>query len=232
MNKRGTHVGVVISFVVFIIFLLAIYAIIKPVLTKQKDKELLLNNLQGEVIGKISDDLISTTLLLDVVPGSPIECVYLTNFFPETNLSQKIIVKDKDSNLINAAISGQNLVLFDFDSKFFKVYQSENFDEIAEGNCDFEETFNLGLARKSKTVFEEKIVSFLGDYSQDYESLKIEFNIPGDSGFEFSFTLSNKTILKTQERNLSTGVYSSQFQTIYFSKDANLSLGYLNLRVW
>jgi len=72
----------------------------------------------------------------------------------------------------------------------------------------------------------------LGDYSQDYESLKIEFNIPGDSGFEFSFTLSNKTILKTQERNLSTGVYSSQFQTIYFSEDANLSLGYLNLRVW
>ena len=50
MEKRGSHVGVMLSFVIFLTFFIFLYTIIEPVIRTQEDKQALSDYLGTELI--------------------------------------------------------------------------------------------------------------------------------------------------------------------------------------
>ena len=64
-NKRGSHVGIVLSFVIFVTFLAFLYTIIEPTIKIQQDKESLLNYLKIELMETFSADLTSTSITIN-----------------------------------------------------------------------------------------------------------------------------------------------------------------------
>ena len=61
MNKRGSHVGVILSFAIFITFMVFLYFIIEPAIRIQGDKQNILDNLERELLEKFSANLTTYT---------------------------------------------------------------------------------------------------------------------------------------------------------------------------
>ena len=237
-NKNGSHVGVIISFVMFITFLIFLYLIITPTINKQKDKSSVLNNLEKRLIENLSSDL--TFLSLKVIADSGgAQCVNLVNFSIDSEMDFNLVIKDQDGMTRTAHKKDPELQIGGNGLNFLKVYNSEEFNELDDEinqNCEVlikdEGNYSFGLMRTQKYVFEKKIFSLLNTYKNDYENLKEEFSIPRGSEFAFSFKLNNESTIGRNELNLSTSIYEKRILTAYVDNNTNIVPGYLNIKVW
>ena len=126
MKKRGTHVGIVLSFVIFITFLVFLYSIVEPVIRVQRDKESLLDYLRIELIRRFSANLTTATISI-TTEGYSTNCVNLVYALEETGINERIIVKDNQGNFVKTNISNQNYqdIIINRESieeDFFKIY--------------------------------------------------------------------------------------------------------------
>ena len=51
-GKKGSHVGVMLSFGIFVVFLVFLYSVLQPIIRLEQDKKLILNDLIVEFIGR------------------------------------------------------------------------------------------------------------------------------------------------------------------------------------
>lgn len=239
MKKRGSHVGMVLSFVVFITFLVFLYSVVEPAIKTQKDEKAILNYLRTELIKKISANLTSVSIIInDTVPGN---CIQLENFTNEAEIGSKLIVKNNSGNIFTAKISGNNLFV-DRESSgniFFKIYFSEEFEETEEGTMEGCENLNkeagdykIGLIRTEKNIFEVKIIKLIEKYNIDYENLKNELKIPSGNDFGFGFICNNGTVIETGEKDLSTNIYTEETPITYIDEDASILSGFIKTKIW
>jgi len=118
MNKRGSHVGIIASFTIFIMFLIGIYLVLDPVLRTQKDKQLLLDHLEIDLLNEFSDNL--TTAIISSEGGT---CLNLND--SEVGISDEYaIVKDKNKVFISSVRSGNTLVISSSSETSMWVYYS------------------------------------------------------------------------------------------------------------
>src|SRR5690606_17204328 len=99
MNKKGSHVGMVLSFVIFVIFLVFTISILQPAVKQEKDKRALLEYLKNELANELSDQLNTTVIELKNSQGNA-NCITLSglgNFIFLKNL----IVKNQNSQMLN-----------------------------------------------------------------------------------------------------------------------------------
>ena len=77
MNKLGSHVGMIISFVIFITFIVFLYSVVKPAITTGEDKKTILSALEMQILNNISANLTSASIQVNRVlnPNNP--CVEL-----------------------------------------------------------------------------------------------------------------------------------------------------------
>jgi len=241
MNKRGSHVGVILSLVIFITFLVFLYTTVEPIIKTQKDKEALLNYLETELSTRMSSNL--TTVSIGINKTAPQTCVQLDNFVQETEISLRLIVKDDETGeILKANVSQNEIDLFIIkgtESDFFKVYDSPEFEELEKvvgiSGCKFLENgkdYTIGLIRTSKYLFESKILNLMDEYNIGYEGLKEELKIPPGSEFGFSLTYDNGTIIRTEEKNISISIYAKEIPIRYIDDKANINFGFMNIRVW
>jgi len=242
-NKKGSHVGIVLSFVIFITFLLFLYTIVEPVMKTQRDKEALLDYLKIELIKRFSTNLTSVAIMTNTTVKE--SCVELVNFTGEVEVGSRLIVKDQLGNVSQATISGSNLfidrIIEESGLVFFKIYNSEEFDELDEGAMDgckvlkrVEKGYIVGLIRTDIYIFETKVINLTDEYKieEGYESLKDELKIPFGSEFGFGLTYSNKTKIETKGKNISTEIYAKEIPIQYVNKEANINLGFINIQIW
>ncbi len=60
-GKKGSHVGVMISFGIFVVFLLFLYSILQPIIKIEQDKKLILNDLIDGLVEMLNSDLTYTS---------------------------------------------------------------------------------------------------------------------------------------------------------------------------
>ena len=241
MEKRGSHVGVILSLVIFVTFLVFLYTVVEPLVTVQKDKESLLSYLETELIERISSNL--TTSSVGINKTSPQTCVQLGDFVNETEASLRLIVKnDETGEILRANVSQDEDDLFitkGTESVFFKVYDSPEFEELEKvteiSGCKFlknEEGYSIGLIRTNEYLFESKIINLINEHDGGYEDLKTELKIPPGSEFGFSIAYDNVTIIGTEEKNLSINVYAEEIPIRYVDDEGNINFGFMNIKVW
>jgi hypothetical protein len=236
-NKQGSHVGVMISFVIFITFVIFMYSIVQPALNVQRDKEALSTSLELGILKKVSYDLTTGTIFLENSMGSG--CVELNDATDELGIGDNLVVKDGEGTILNTYIDGNDILVQGASTSgyFLKVHYSPilgeaeptslSCTELQEG-----EDYIIGLVKTHKYLFEIKMIELIEDYASQYENLKTELNILEGMEFGYGIILSNGTTIETKAEEPSTNIYIQQTPIQYVNRNGEIVPGYIKTKIW
>lgn len=248
-----SHLGFILSFVIFITFLLFVYTTLEPALKIRASKQPVLDFLKNQLI--FGNSIINSNIIVMTIEGNPItppnkNCVSLQNVIgggsnqiPETYITNNQLKIKNDSKNFDYSRSGNSLQIGLWESGdlqtngfFFKIYYSEALEQtpLNMEACHPVSDYTIGsLVEKQDSVFESGILNLITQYETDYEQLKTDLNLPEGSDFTFSFELADGTIIEpTGVKIPSTDVYATTFPLEYFDSDANPQIGFLTIKVW
>lgn len=235
-NRKGSHVGVILSFMIFITFLVFIYPLlIKPVIETNKVNQYVLDDLKTKLTEEASAEL--TISSVETSTNTNQNCIELKNFISATEINSNIIVKNSNGVNQQGYVSGNNLKIDrnDNNNVFFKVSYSREFEALSETiiNCEIiqENNYEIGLIRTDKYIFETKIINLTKEYEINYEGLKTILGLPLRNEFDFSFIYGNKTSIGTK-KEVSISIYAEEISVQYINKNGDISSGKINIRVW
>ena len=235
-NRKGSHVGVVLSFTIFIAFLIFLYPLlIKPAIDTNKGNQYLLDELKTKLTEKISAGL--TISSVEANTNTNQDCIELKNFISGTGINSNIIVKNNGEKNQQSYVSDNSLRI-DRDNNsdvFFKIIYSEEFENLGSAaiSCEViqESNYEIGLVRTEKRIFETKIINLTKEYKNNYESLKTELGLVSRNEFDFRFTYNNKTSIGTK-KEASINIYAEESPIQYVNKQGDILLGNINVRIW
>jgi hypothetical protein len=221
-NRRGSHVEVIISFIIFVTFILFIFSIVEPSISTQKDKKNMFDGIDLKIIDEVSSNM---TIITVNFGGGSGGCVDLDDL----NIGKGIVVKDDLDRGVSSSADDNSLQINGGSGEtFFKIYYSEEFDELTGSGCS-PTSYDLGLTKTSKYIFQKKVIELI---NRDYETLRNEFNIPEGVEFGYGIVLSNGTTIETNQQQLPTNVYIRETPIEYVDLDGNILEGYLKTRIW
>ncbi|MEK6906666.1 MAG: hypothetical protein AABW81_03525 [Nanoarchaeota archaeon] len=235
MNKRGTHLEIVISFVLFITFLMFLLIITSPLIKKEGKEDVFSNKIVIEkIMEKISANFIVVSISNESYADSGnANCVKINNTRIGTNNLLYSIVKDKDGNIINSSKSGEYLMIeWNSNKTFYKLYYSEEYlksTQTTNNNCTLAKE---GLIRSKKYVSERRVREAVSNYEANYNRFKNDLSIPSNIEFSFSFMYSNGTSLSTKESDVSGGIYVKESKIEYIDDSADINFGSLKVKTW
>lgn len=232
MKKKGSHVGFVLSFVVFVVFLIFIYSIISPSL-KTKDKPFVLDKIANNLLKNISSEMTAITISISPDFEFSSECVSISNSEIISRLKKGAVVKSNEKILdyqksTSFKIKHEN-------KKFLKIFSSDGLEDKTRylGSCEsIDNNFEINSVKIENYSFENKINFLFNLYQDDYESLKTGLEIPEDIEFEFDFTDENGVVVSTKKSEVQTNVYSKKISFQYINNSASINSGEINLRIW
>lgn len=243
MEKRGaSHLGFVLSFVIFIMFIIFMFSAIEPFLKTQASKQSLLDFLRFSLVDEVeTNDL--TTMTIDLDGSGTKECVKITGgtareILESAGENQNLKVKDESNNLVDYEIQGNGQFILDVSGSYvgiLKVY-SGNEIESSEGtlgsDCDNIDA-NIDSIKNETQIIESNIFSLLENYGRDYEQLKTDLEIEEENEFTFSFELVNGSLIEPQIAEIpDTNVYATEFPLQYLDENGNYQIGFMTIRVW
>jgi len=253
-KKGGTHVGVVLSFVIFVTFLVFIYSTLVDPIANQNSKQSVLNNLKLQFLDKIYvEDFIIFTITNNTpisAQGAQKDCIKITNIIediPNENIDEEeLTIKNESDYLLNYSFLGgtNHLIIGSFEdfysSGFFlKVYYSQSLGggspNLPGGGCENFVGSNFiafGYIKKETVIIESNIINLISNYTINYEGLKDELGIPPDSDFWFSFEYANGTLIEMDRNIPSTNIYATEIPIQYVDESANILTGIINIKIW
>jgi len=236
-NKKASHVGIVLSFIIFVTFLVFLYTILEPSLNVERDKEALLEHLKTDLLEMFEEELIIVTIKIDDSVDIGGDCVQFNNMGSQTS-GKNLIVKGKDDVALKYKWQGEVNLLTEFNTeRFFKIFYSEEFEEEDDSfaHCtpispnDYSGTF----VSESKYIFKTKVDKLVLNYTNDLKILRTELKIPEDSGFGFRLLDKERIVLnQTNEGNVSLSIFSDEIPVQYVNETASIEPGFVVVRVW
>jgi len=253
-GKGGSHVGMILSFVIFITFIVFLYSVVKPAINTGTDKKSILSSLETQVIKNVSSNLTSTTVQINNNPNK--NCVVFANLLTALGVQPPypLIVKN-DLEAVQEAYAGSVGAEFGglkidnrnkknnvYDS-FFNVYYSTNFNGLTtkDGlNCQILNydinsntgDYTIGSVTLTKYAFENKINYLKDYYTANYDQLKTYLKIPPGNEFGFGFVKSDGTKTEVGTAPEKASVYADEIPVQYVDANANILSGFINLKVW
>lgn len=236
LNKKGSHIGLVVSFLIFIIFITFLRIITEPSLFSNQEKKVILDDVEKELIASASFKVTTTTTK---IMSTSQDCVDLENFISYMNFSRKIIVKNKKGDAIPTYTSPGNpntlrILRDNQEDNFFKIYNSEGLNDISSmaQSCDniVEGEYTIGTTIQKEYLYESLILQLIDDYSK---SPKFErSDSPSSVNLGISFIYNNGTEIGTRNRNISTDVFVREDSIEYLDSKGDIHPGKLVLKIW
>lgn len=235
-NKKATHVGFVVSFVLFITFLVFMYAILSSRVDLGKEKQNSLNYAKAEIMERISGNM--TSVSVSISEQGVQRCVRLIDFFLKTEMGNRFVVGSDSGDVLQSGKDGNDLFVERDRNIFFRVYGSEEFNISGEAlrSCqalsEESEGYSLGLSRDSKDIFESKVLRLFKNYTEDYGALKRDMRIGPGNEFGFGFAYNNGTEIKTPEENATINIYAERTSIQYIKRDGTRESGFMEFMAW
>jgi hypothetical protein len=230
LKKRGSHVGVVLSFVIFITFLIFVYTSLEPTLKKGRDLSGSLDRLEKNILEFISEDLTIVTIKND--SSRLLGENYLRINKTEALNGNFYVVKDFDGNLVNSNVSGDFLLInWSLDKNFFRVYSSDGNLSLSEGNIVGTEVEGKIVSSSTrKYIFWSEVNSFLERYEDDYEVLREELNVfPMNFGFKIDYRNGTE---KGELKRGTQDIFAKEISVEYLNSTADSFFVTINLQIW
>lgn len=231
-GKRGSHVGIIISFTLFVTFLVFLYTATEPVLESKQEQRNLMNKIESDITKRISTNFTTIT----ITSSSGDDCIRF-NEYPYAEM-ESTIVKNSQGELVKSEVSrGGGLSIKNSDSGgFYKIYSSDSSLDDVEwdgGGCEgFVDDFKKGINRKENKISLKEIRDFISDYNSNYSNVKKDLDISDEYGFGLDFVYENKTEIKTDSTNLTRDIFVNTKEIIYFNENASKKGGFLRIQVW
>jgi hypothetical protein len=230
-NRKGSHVEVIIAFIIFVTFIIFIFASIKSPVTRQEDKKNIFDKIEPGMIHRVSSDM---TMITVTLPSGGGQCSTLDNFLDDMGIGENILVKNSSGEEVAARLSGNSLVInrTNINDEFFKIYYSEELSilgPLEPGLTCAIVTPKIWLTKTNEYVFEKKFHELM---LGTYEALKAYLDVPKGVNFGYGIILSNGTIIESQIENVSTNIYIREKPIEYVSMEGNISEGYLKTTIW
>lgn len=237
-DKKGSHVGVVISFLVFVTFLIFLQILLEPALRTEQNRDILLEGVKSDVINASSSTLKIATV--SVSSGVTSNCVSIASFLDEFGFDSRIVVLSEEGNVVNSSLASDSNTLqmnrASTSESLLKIYNSDVFGALQSGTISCQAItegsgYTLGISKEKDYVFEEKIVGFIEDYS-NYSKLKSDLNVPNNTDLGIEFVYWNGTVINTTEKDVTTNIYVDEQQINYVSESGKILSGKLRIKVW
>lgn len=207
-SRRASQVSFIISFALFISFLIFFIGVIKPFGKVETGKESLLKHLEENIIKYASEEVLVVSAI-ETAGGSK-SC----------------------SDVIG--LIGKNI--FSEENGLIKIYSSDEF--LSNNfQCDSTETYEIGLIRSQDYILESKFLKLNKSYSEDYSALKEDFGIPESNDFEFSFlNIDEIPIIETKYKETPPAEVLAELIPIIYLKENNgnaeIKNGYIKAVLW
>ena len=258
-NKKGSHVGVVLSFIIFITFLLFVILIIQSPVREEQDKSRYLDTLRLNLFQNFTASGGDIMVIYNSTPiTSQQQCVRLFGILGNgENQIPFEFINENRLRIVNLTNQPFNYSQQGGDSfrtgqwapgylrangYYLKVYFLEQ--PIANpgqssANCvgaDVDD-FEIAFITEEGSVFpgEEQINNLTDAVSTEelYDAIKLALDIPPGSDFAFNFTFSDGTIIGTGwDVPSGTGLFIREYSVLYLDSDEELQLGKLILGIW
>ncbi len=243
-SKRGSHVGIILSFVMFVTFLIFLYSILEPQLKVEKDKEAFLEYLKRDLMQEFYGGLtvVVTKSANEIESKIPKDENCMSIPVGEIDVVGKnYLVRASDEILVGGEFSDSGEFFnYDWDGdkkKFYKIYFAEegfvSLPEYIGFDCVDGE---IKLVNKKEYIFESKIKEIIKIYNdKGFEKVaeNLSLNIPAGSEFGLKFLDKERTELySTNEGNVSVSIFSEELPIQYVDEEANILPGFIVLRVW
>ncbi len=227
LGKKGSHVGMVLSFVVFVTFVIFVYSILGPSVFSGQGSSEELKELEKNLAEEISGNFSSLSV---VIENSGLgDCVIFTGLVD----GNFVVVKNSNGGILNSEFNEGVLKVESQGENFLKIYSSE--EEFAfsgvSGSCleIGEGDYSIGSSREQKMIFETRMRGVVGEYGADYETLKEKLGMTRD--FSFSFVLDDSEEIG-EISSAGKEVYADRIPISYVDSQAEIKSGFINIRVW
>jgi hypothetical protein len=233
-NKKGSHVGMVLSFTLFIVFLIFVYTIVGSPVKTRRENENIFQDIQKKILEEVSEEIYTTRIGYgESMPGGE-DCYEISN--PENDFSEinSIVIQQEVNEEVGSIIEG-DLTKIDPFMEFTKIYYSEtpfeNTEEFIGTNCILIDADSIS---KEERILERKIISLMEKMANNYTLIKEEFGIGGNIDFHLEFEYDNGTKIEGSEFNedLKREIFARSFYISYLSLDAREKAGRFLIRVW
>ena len=251
-EKKGSHIGIILSFTIFVSFVFFFYVMVQPAIkyeTKQNQIELL----KGRIIEEASEELKSFSVTAYWSGQNIPACLKLENFVNVANIEEGIRARNYDRNL-DFYLSDNDVYVKIYGDSFIKIYESVEFEGMgsAEGMSGCAELVNgpsgyvIGFTRIEERIFETKIIKLIENYFENYEEVKEELGIPRGNEFALGFVYSNGTeigfsysggeFVFTGNSNIIppkvANVFADESPIEYISSNASKKIGKIKIIIW
>ena len=236
--RKGTHVEVVLSFAIFVIFLIFLLSSFNQAVESSRGKQHILDNLKPKLLDLSSTEITTFTIEISGAGQSSHGCVRINSLPNEINL-YKLIIKDNLGNILAYSIQNFNSIRVSVGQNFnglLKFYYSDdgsNSMGSVGGGCQPINQNDYTIRTITREYNSQAgILNRLENYGLQYEYLKAELGVPGGTDFGFNFTYSNGSSVGTEMPSVSRSVYSDESNIFYTDENAEINVGVLKIFVW
>lgn len=246
-RKKGSHVGVIISFVIFVTFLIFLYLIIEPTITSQRERAYLLDYVEQTLVNYFTTNITTVTVQTDpgfrFVPPNK-DCLKFVQVDPAGVFgfeNNHLFVKNSTGADIGYSwISSEGHLLVENNdaNTFFKVYASLGIDttptNFNENGClNVQKTsYIVGSTTSQNDIFEQRIINATEAYKTNYTAFKQVLGLSPGTEFGFDFIYTNGTTISTGEVIQRTSVYAREDSINYLDTNLSSNSGRIMIRVW
>ena len=236
-KKGAAHIEMILSFVIFISFLIFVFAFINPV-KRTEPSRALLNIAEQEIIKNSSINITTVSLKLNYTPSAPCFSINLLELGIDGIIGDKnVIARNSSDNITGSRKTNADLDI-ETSGDFYKIFASEDFNaaSYSQPGCEAIKTENItiGQVTTAKTMSFKKLEMFSQAYAQDYNSLKKNINFPGRNDFGFVLKDNPKNVIlnASKEKPKSAIVIAKEQPVEIVYEDSSSIVAVLNIQAW
>jgi hypothetical protein len=234
-KKGAVHVEVIISFAIFISFLVFAFVMIKPwnILSRSTSN---LDITKTGVMDYVLTNLTVFSLKINstVYSGSSGSCFNAN--FDTSLLGGEVIMKNSAGEIIDSTV--QTNLYFENSGSFYKIYSSDELKEqpASTVGCYSLNTnsYTLGAKRVHKKVSYSKLTNLFQEYESDYEQLKNNLGL--NNNFNIAVLNSSRGVIgnfKAEEyKPEAIEITARDVPIEILDENATLSIAIMNIQVW
>ncbi|MEA3414257.1 MAG: hypothetical protein U9Q99_01900 [Nanoarchaeota archaeon] len=224
-NTKGSHVGIVLSFTIFITFLVFTYAILGPIIVKDGERGNSLNELENLIKEEISKNVFSIRLYDSSSAGGCISIDKPSNNFE----NESFIVLNSSETELNSAIESTKL-LIESGNNFIKGYFSEDIFEDTNASLSGCTATNYDSILNETKIVEKKILEIIYQSVYNYSSFQEKLGVNYE--FEILFDYKNGTIIGERKGDIKEDIFAKTLNIEYLDLKAKKKIGDIILRIW
>ena len=227
-NKKGSHIGVILSFIIFVTFVVFMITVLKPTSNIPYKGLSLVNSLKTNVENYVS---VEVTSFIFTLQGTA-TCVS----FDESNFSLSYLnhsVRNQNNEIPNSYRNSTILYIENSASDtIYKVdYSTQELNYTLFENPQGCEELTMNSIKKDKKIVEPKIIELITKQEMNYSGLKQDLKISSNKNFGIKFEFENSTKIGKEILDKKQITLAKKFQVVYLDLNANEKIGYFTVYI-